>query len=34
MYHAFTRCKELGALAQVHAENGDLIAEVSSLSGQ
>ncbi|XP_070564718.1 dihydropyrimidinase-like isoform X4 [Ptychodera flava] len=27
LYHAFKRCKELNALAQVHAENGDLIAE-------
>jgi dihydropyrimidinase len=26
LYLAFARCKELGALAQVHAENGDLIA--------
>ena len=30
MYHAFKQCKKLGALAQVHAENGDLIAEVYS----
>ena len=29
MYKAFKRCRELGALAQVHAENGDLIAEVN-----
>ncbi|XP_077978343.1 dihydropyrimidinase-like isoform X2 [Glandiceps talaboti] len=29
LYHIFKRCKELGALAQVHAENGDLIDECS-----
>ena len=27
MYYCFQRCKELGALAQVHAENGDLVHE-------
>jgi len=27
LFQAFTRCKELGALAQVHAENGDVVAE-------
>ena len=30
MYHAFKQCKQLGAIAQVHAENGDLIVEVCS----
>lgn len=28
LYAAFAQCKEVGAIAQVHAENGDLIAEV------
>ncbi|XP_075218626.1 collapsin Response Mediator Protein isoform X2 [Lycorma delicatula] len=27
LYHIFTACKELGALAMVHAENGDIIHE-------
>ena len=28
LYESFKRCKQLGALAMVHAENGHLIAEV------
>lgn len=30
LYAAFSQCKETGAIAQVHAENGDLIEEVSN----
>ena len=28
MYHIYSKCKDIGALAMVHAENGDLIHEV------
>lgn len=28
LLEAFKSCKDVGALAQVHAENGDVIAEV------
>eukprot|EP00795_Rhopilema_esculentum_P013134 gene13134-3926_t len=31
LYHAFKACREFGALAQVHAENGDLIHERSKV---
>jgi len=29
LYNVFKRCRQLGALAQVHAENGDVIAQVT-----
>ena len=32
LYASFKKCKELGALAMVHAENGHLIAEVRCFS--
>ncbi len=28
MYHIYSKSKDLGAIAMVHAENGDLIHEV------
>ena len=28
LYNMFKKCKEVGAIAQVHAENGSLIEEV------
>lgn len=28
LYEVFTRCKELGAVAMVHAENGDIVFQV------
>lgn len=30
LYSVFKRCRELGALALVHAENGNIIASVSA----
>ncbi len=34
LYHMFKKCKELGAIAQVHAENGNLIEEVKQLDSE
>ena len=31
LYNVYKRCKELGALAMMHAENGHVIANVSML---
>lgn len=31
LYNCFEACKELGAIPMVHAENGDIIHEVSNL---
>lgn len=33
LYNTFEACKELGAIPMVHAENGDIIFEVSKVYG-
>lgn len=32
LYNSFEACKELGAIPMVHAENGDIVFEVSSIN--
>lgn len=31
LYEVFQNCREIGGLAQIHCENGDVIAHVSNL---